>query len=281
MNGLGLWTPAVGEHELLPDGSTMIHIARTRNEVRRVAESIRIGPNEVHAFISHRDGSYEDLGISHNLMTTTSGNSGRDLAAAAIGGGLPAGTPGKFGALTASSATSATPAGGGMTTDQYKGWRVYCPVTGLTTGPVYGNIGANSATVLTIDQWWNGDDTLGTTPAATNGYLILPAGMPRFMGLTADSGAASAADTTLASEISTNGMSRALATYLHTNGTGTFTLSKAFSVSGGTTTVHKMGLFTALTSTAGGILYFESVLNADAIVISGDTLTVTDTVTLS
>jgi hypothetical protein len=204
MNRLGLWTPAVGEVEALPDGA-LIHIARNRDGIRRVEESLRIGPNEVHAFIAHADGSITDLGISHNLMTTASGNGGRDLASAAIGGGLPAGTPGKTGALTAVSATSATPSGGGMTTDQFKGWRIYCPVTGLTTAPVYANIGTNSATVLTIDAWVNADDTAGTTPSSTAGYIILPAGMPRFMALTTDSGAASAADTTLASEITNNG----------------------------------------------------------------------------
>ena len=42
-----------------------------------------------------------------------------------------------------------------------------------------------------------------------------------------------------------------------------------------------MGLFTASNTTAAGIMTFESVLNADANVVSGDTLTVTDTVTLS
>lgn len=266
-----LWKPAPSEVQPLDDGA-IIHIARYRDEVRRVADSIRLGPNEVHAFITHADGSIDDLGISHNLLTTV----GRDLAAAAIGQAT-----GAQGALTASSATSATPSGGGLTTDQYKGWRVYCPVTGLTTAPVYGNIGSNSTTVLTVDQWWTAADGVGTTPASTNGYLILPSGLARFMGITADTGAASAADTTLTSEQTTNGMARAVATYAHSASAATFTLQKAFSVSGGTTTIHKMGLFTAKDTTAAGVLYFESVLNADAIVISGDTLTITDTVTLS
>lgn len=267
----GLWSPPVAEVEPLPDGS-LIHIARNKGDVRKLVQTLRLGPNEVHAFISHLDGSMTDLGISHNLLTTV----GRDLAAAAIGH-----APGAGGALTASSATSATPSGGGLTTDQYKGWRVYCPVTGLTTAPVYGNIGSNSTTVLTVDQWWTAADGVGTTPASTNGYLILPSGLPRFMGLTTDSGAASAADTVLASEITTNGASRALATYAHTGATATFTLSKAYSITGTLTAIHKMGLFTAANTTAAGILYFESVLNADATVVNGDTLTVTDTVTLS
>ena len=253
--------------EPLPDGA-LLSILRGR----KVEETLRIGPNEVHAFITHPDGSITDLGVSHNLLTTA----GRDLFAAAQGHATM-----KGGALTASSSTSATPSGGGMTSDQYKGWRVICPVTGLTTQPVYGNVGSNSATVLTLDQWWTEADVAGTTPASTNGYIIMPTGTPRFMGITADSAAASAADTTLASEQTGNGLSRALATYAHTASTATYTLQKAFSVTGTVANLHKIGLFTAKDTTSGGILCFEAVLSADASVASGDTLTCTDTVTLS
>lgn len=238
---------------------------------RTLLESVHMGPNAWNAVIIHADGSYENLGVSYNLLTTA----GRDLIAAAFGN--PAG---KDGAFTASSATSGTPSGGGMTVDAYKGWRVFCPVTALTTAPVYGNIGSNSATVLTVDQWWTAADGVGTTPAATNGYHVQPAAESRFMGLTADTGAANAADTTLTSEQTGNGLSRALATYAHTGGTATYTLQKSFSVSG-SVTVHKGGLFTAKDTTAAGVMVFEAVLNADAVVISGDTLTVTATVTLS
>jgi hypothetical protein len=101
------------------------------------------------------------------------------------------------------------------------------------------------------------------------------------MALTENSGAASASDTALTGEITTGGASRALATYAHTGGTATFTLLKSFSISASFPAIHKMGLFTASTLTATGIMIFETVLNADANVISGDTLQVTDTVTLS
>lgn len=239
---------------------------------RHVAELARIGPNEVHAVITHADGSITDLGVSHNLLTTA----GRDLIAAAMGQ-----SPGQDGAATSTSATSLTKTAAGWTTDQWKGWRVWCPVTGLTTSPVYGNIGTNSATVLTIDQWWTAADGTGTTPAGTNAYQILPAALPRFMGVTTDAAAAAAGDTVLASEITTGGLNRALATYAHTAATATFTLQKAYTASSGFTAIHKMGLFTAANTTAGGVMVFESVLNADATVVSGDTLTVTDTVTLS
>ena len=219
-------------------------------------------------------GTIEDLGYSRNLLTTV----GRDLVAAAVGN-----FAGKDGALTASSATSATPAGGGMTTDAYKGHRVWCPVTGLTTAPVYGNIGSNSATVLTVDGWWIGttDTMTGTTPAATNGYHIQPSVLCRFMGLTENAGAAAAGDTVLTGEITTGGCSRALAAYAHTGAAATFTLSKTFSVTATFPAIHKIGLFTAANTTAAGVMVYEVVLNADASVINGDSLAVTWTNTIS
>ena len=257
------------EVDHLPDGA-VVRVMRGH----RLSDAVRMGPNQVHFSITHPDGSVEDLGISSNLLTTV----GRDLLAAAMGNAAH-----KDGALTASSATSATPSGGGLTTDQYKGWRVYCPVTGLTTAPVYGNIGSNSTTVLTVDGWWVGtsDTMTGTTPASTNGYMIVPSGLARFMGVTADTGAASAASTTLTSEITTNGLNRAKATYAHTATQATYTLTNSFSVSGGPQTIHRGGLFTAANTTAGGILVFETVASADAIVTTSDTLNATWTVTLS
>ena len=250
------------------------YAAVTINRGRKVEELVRIGPNLVHAVIEHPDGSIEDLGVSTNLLTTV----GRDLIAAALGN-----PTGKDGAFTATSATSGTPAGGGLTTDQYKGWRVFSPVTGLTTAPVYGNIGSNSTTVLTVDGWWVGtsDTMTGATPASTSGYHIQPSGLARFMGLTTDASAASAASTTLTSEITTNGGSRAKATYAHTATNATYTLTNAYSISGTLTAIHRGGLFTAANTTAAGILMFETVLNQDATVGSGDTLTVTWTVTLA
>lgn len=241
---------------------------------RHVDETLQIGPNTWISLVTHADGSREPLALGHNLLTTD----GRDLIAAGLGN-----PTGKDGALTASSSTSATPSGGGLTTDQYKGWRVFCPVTGITTAPVYGNIGSNSTTVLTVDGWWVGtsDTMTGTTPASTNGYHIQPSAEFRFMGVTADTGAPAAGDTTLASEQTGNGLGRAKATYAHTNDAATYTLQNTYTVTGGPVTVHKGGLFTAANTTAGGVMGFEANLNNDAIVNNGDTLQVTATVTLS
>lgn len=251
----------------LPDGA-LVHLMRDRH----VEDTIRLGPNEVHAFITHADGSITDLGISHNLLT----NTGRDLLAAALGA-TGFGVSGTI--ATASSATSLTATATPFVVDAYKGWIVEAEEG--TNAPVWGNIGSNTTSVLTVDAWRTGDDTAGTTPGATANYAILPGGRARYMALTENAGAASAADATLAGEITTGGAARALATYAHTGGTATLTLVKAFSITASFPAIHKIGLLTASTLTAAGILVFESVLNADANVINGDTLTVTDTVTLS
>lgn len=251
---------------------------------RKTETRLRMGPNSVHAFITHPDGSITDLGESHNLLT----NIGRDWLAAAIGGFIPAGGAGS--PATATSATSITATGTPWTASVFgtpqlglAGMRVYASVTGIGTPPVYGNIGSNTTSVATIDQWWTAADAVGTTPASTNGFIIGAGGLAsaRFMALTTDTSAASATSTALTTEATTFGASRALATYAHTMGAATFTLQKAYSITGTLTAIHRMGLFTAATLTATGILVFETVLNQDATVGNGDTLTVTDTITVS
>lgn len=238
----------------------------------RPGDSVRLGPNEVHALVIHADGSYDDLGVSKNLLTTD----GRDLVAAGLGA---AGVNNGSNVATATSATSLTDSGEAWTTDQFKGWTVVAEES--TNTPVYGNIGSNSATVLTIDAWKNADDSAGTTPASTANYAIYPTCRPRYIGVTENTAAAAAGDTTLTSEITTGGLSRALATYAHTNDAATLTQTKSFSVTSSFPAVHKAGLFTASNTTAGGIMVFETVLNADANVVNGDTLQITWTITLS
>lgn len=239
---------------------------------RTVEETFKLGPNEVSAMIFHADGTITDLGISHNLLTTV----GRDLVAAALGA---AGVNNGSNVATSMSATSLTDTGEAWTTDQFKGWTVIAEET--TNTPVQGHIGSNTGTVLTVDAWTNADDSAGTTPGGTANYAIYPTCRPRYMALTENAGAANAADTVLTGELTTGGASRALATYAHTPAAATFTLLKSYSITATFPAIHKMGLFTASTATAAGILVFETVLNADASVINGDTLQVTDTVTLS
>jgi hypothetical protein len=239
---------------------------------RTVEQTIKLGRNEVSAIIFHADNTWTDLGISYNLLT----NGGRDLVADGVGS---PGVNNGSNVATGSSATSLTDTGEAWTTDRYKGWTVIAEET--TNTPVFGNIGSNSGTVLTIDAWKNADDSAGTTPGSTANYSIYPTCRARYMGLTENAGAAAAGDTVLTGEITTGGCNRQLATYAHTAGTATMTLVKSFSVTASFPAIHKMGLFTASNTTAAGILVFETVLNADANVINGDTLQVTDTITIS
>ena len=105
-----------------------------------------------------------------------------------------------------------------------------------------------------------------------------------YIALTANSTAPAAGDTTLAGEIVTasGGLIRALGTYAHTGGTSTYTVSKTFTTNANDTlpvTVAKVGLFTASSS---GTMVFETALSPTATLSAvGDTLTITQTVTLS
>lgn len=282
-----LWLPVTSKVETLADGARL-NILRPfsdgHNVENRVVRSVRIGQNVVHAFIAHADGSVTDIGESHNLLT----NIGRDVFHAWIGGGIPAGGAGSPATATSASTITATATpwtASNLATPQLglAGFRVYASVTGITTAPVYGNIVSNTTSVATIDKWWNAIDGTGTTPASTNAFIIGAGGIAsvRFMALSTNSGAASASDTTLSSEVTTNGGGRALATYAHTQGAATSTLQTVYSISGTITAIHKMGLFCALTSAGADPMVFETVLNADATVVNGDSLTVTDTITVS
>ena len=97
-----------------------------------------------------------------------------------------------------------------------------------------------------------------------------------WIGLTANSAAPQATDTALAGEITSGTLARAQATYAHTNGTASYTLTKTFT-SDQSVTIAKIGVFTAPT---GGTMVFSSLLNAVAQMVSGDQIQVTDTITL-
>lgn len=287
-----LWKPVTKIFEIakdgVHDGINMLIMRRNRRGRPYVQDSVRFGTNWVHAYITKPDGSIEDLGLSQNLLT----NIGRDVWSSWTGAFIPAAqnAPATVVTTSAVTGTGTTWTASNLATPQLgiATFRLIAPVTGLTTAPVYANVISNTTSVATIDQWWNAADGTGTTPAGTNSFILMPGGIGsiRFMALTTDSAAASAADTVLATENTTNGCARALATYAHTFGANTATLQKAYSITGTLTALHKMGLFCSLTqggttAAAGGPVIFESVLNADATVANGDTLTVTDTITYS
>lgn len=239
-------------------------------------DRIKVGPNHVHAVVIHPDGSWDDSGVSENVMTTAN-DGGRDQVAAMLGGKLGFGVSGTI--ATASSATSLTATGTPFVASAYIGCIVVAEES--TNSPVHATIISNTTSVLTVDAWRNGDDSSGTTPGSTANYHIIAGNAPaRYIALTENASAASASSTSLTGEITSGGLGRALGTYAHTLGASTLTLTKSFSVSGTFPAVHRAGLFQVSTASS-AILSFETVLNADANVLSGDTLQVTWTITLS
>lgn len=97
-----------------------------------------------------------------------------------------------------------------------------------------------------------------------------------YMALTANTTPPSATDTALPGEITSGTLARGQATYAHTNGTASYTLTKTFT-SDQTVQVAKIGVLNAPT---GGTLVFETLLNAPASLVTGDQVQITETVTL-
>jgi hypothetical protein len=299
-----LYHPALENRvEQLSDGVLLkLFRKRCKSGSFDLEHAYRMGPNHVHASITHPDGTFKNLGISKNLLT----NIGDMVLMGGFSGGTSAsGEP--AGNTLASNVSSLAPTGTtctgtgsvwtasnlGTPTLGVAGWRVYAAPHTTTNPVVWGNIVSNTTNVLTIDQWWKlpaaagGAPVLGTTPTNGDAFVIANGGIASacFMALTTDSGAASATHTTLASEITTGGCGRAMTVFARgsnpSGGSGTFTLQKAFSVTGTFTAIHRMGLFFCLTAAGADPMAFETVLLQDATVGNGDTLTVTDTITQS
>jgi hypothetical protein len=159
-------------------------------------------------------------------------------------------------------------------------WVAACPNASGAGSKVLGYILSNTGTALTVDQWTDPTSTTaaaGTTPNATCSYIIIPGQAPAaWLAVTSDATTSSSADTTLASEATTNGFARAIATYAHTAAASTYTLVHLWTASGALT-VKKEAVFGAQN---GGVMPFESDESPNAILGSGDTLQNTVTVTI-
>lgn len=224
-------------------------------------------------------------GWRHNLTTDTASGytNRRDWQAKALGGGSApsaqyTGNATSTGStsLTKSTATFPT-AGQGLA-----GCIVACGPNSSGTGAVvFGVIVSNSSTVLTVDRWY--DPTTwgaGSTPNGTCSFQILPGQMPAmFLAVTSDNASPSSADTTLASEATTNGFARALATWAHTAAASTYTLTVTFTASG-SLTINKEAVFGAANTTGGGVMPFESAESNPPVLISGDSCVQVVTVTI-
>jgi hypothetical protein len=116
-------------------------------------------------------------------------------------------------------------------------------------------------------------DTSGSRAAAAD-----------YMALTANATAPSAGDTTLTAEIATGGggLIRKQATYAHTGGAATYTLTATFTANGSDSlpvTVAKVGIFNASSS---GAMPWSTLLSPTAVFSGvGDATTITQTITIS
>lgn len=170
----------------------------------------------------------------------------------------------------------------------------------ISYGVYYGTVLSNTATQLIVDSWKSMQThtvlsgtptsfTSGATPAANSGYHIVTGAAPSFyIGLSTDTTTVAGTETSLVSysndtntsEEVANGLQRALATYAHTSNTNTFTLSKTFTYTSSTPkSIAKIGVFNAST---GGVMSFATKLPATVpLSTNGDTLTITETVTIN
>lgn len=182
---------------------------------------------------------------------------------------------------SASTSTTLTDNTKSWTTNQWAGHVVAQRSSAAVTA--YGTVISNTATVLTIDGWSGGGSYAPGGPAntSTQAYAILPgASGLSILALSTDATAPAATDTSLASEITTGGLTRATPTsYSHTTATSTFTLSKTFTASA-TFTVNKVALYASLALTGStGQMPFESAEPNPPTLVSGDTVAQTATIT--
>lgn len=222
-----------------------------------------------------------------NLTTTTASGytNAYDWLAKAMGAGPATAFAVAQGNATATSATTLTAPTGFPTSGQGLAGclAVACPNASGAGSKVYGVIVSNSATVLTVDQWYDPTSTsgaAGATPNATCSYVVLPGQNPAaWMAVTANSFSPATSDTTLAGELTSNGFSRAVGTYAHTAAASTYSLVHLWTATG-TETINNEAQFGACNTTAGGVMPFESAEPSPPTLVSGDTLQNTVTITI-
>ena len=118
---------------------------------------------------------------------------------------------------------------------------------------------------------WQSGVMADTASTGTGAYA--PA---NWMGVTADDTAPDAGDTTLFGEIASGTLVRGQATYAHTTGASSYTLTRNLT-SDQSVELNKIGIFNAA---AAGVMAFESPLNAPATMEPGDQIQITHTVYL-
>jgi hypothetical protein len=220
-------------------------------------------------------------------------NSGRDLQAIQMGGFGYLGTVGTATATTATSLTGSAETGVSHASNDCVGNTIYVGKNASGTGStVYGVITANTSgttPVYTVDRWYAPESPGGaaaTTPNATALYQVVSGTIGTlFVGLTANTTAVSATDTTLTGEITTvgGGLIRKIAPIGHTAAASTWTATPVFTANGSDTlpvTVGKAGYSISITSGFENC-YHTLVSPTATLSASGDALTLTWTFTMT
>lgn len=241
-------------------------LGRLQQEYQAIRMNAHTPENPIirsYAFIRliRADGSVEET-ISPNLRTTVGFAAFADWLCSSVAAG-------DFGTATSVAATTITDTGKTWTVNGWSGRRA---LASSTAGIVYGNITSNTATVITIDAWRKlTDSTTATTPSGTPSYGIAGRSGGLWIALSTDTAAPAAGDTTLAGEVSSNGVTRSLADSIVYDSTAkTLTLSKTYSVTGSVAALYKVGLFGA---SANGDMFNEALLSPSLSASSnGDTL---------
>lgn len=225
----------------------------------------------------------------HNLTTDAASGytNRRDWQSKAFGLGPGFAFATATGNATSVTATSLTNTGAAFpTTGQaLQGQIVVASRNSSGTGStVYGVIVSNTATALTIDQWYDPTSTTGaagTTPNGTGAYVVLPGQNPAaWLAVTQNATAPANTDTTLTAELTTSDWVRSVGTYSHTAAATTYALAHTFT-STTTVTINKEAVFGAANTTGGGVMPFESAEPNPPTLVSGDTLAQTCTITVN
>ena len=197
---------------------------------------------------------------------------------------------GEVGTATATTATSITTnSATSHAVNDLVGHRV---IATTPNPPVEGTVVSNTAgtnTTLTIDQWVvPGTTTAATTPASTTNYCILSGGSPApFIALNTNATAPAATDTmaTFATnelQAAGGGLIRARATYSHTLGAASYSLTNTWTANandGASNTVNKIGVCNS-PKAGTGLLTFETAVPSPPTLVSGDTIQITETINI-
>jgi hypothetical protein len=263
--------------------SQAARLASRRKNVTAMTRSVFL------ATIYRRSGKV-DRGIFRSNLTTDAASgytNRRDWQSKAMGMSPAFAFATAVGNATSTGATTLTNSGAAFPTSGQglAGQIVFAgPNTSGTGSTVYGVIVSNTATALTVDQWYNPASTTGaagTTPNGTCSYAIVPGQNPAaWLALSGTTFTPANTDTTLNGELTTSDFARSVGTYAHTAAATTYTLTHTFT-SASSVTIKNEAEFGAANTTAGGVMPFESAVPSPPVMLSGDTLAETVTITIN